>query len=161
MTMSQPMDPVTPQEHEPSTGGAASRSSTASGSTSILSAHGSEHAAEHGSHAEHQHAADHQHGGGHSGLGHAAPLGATPAHAAKAARLALVALVTGAISSVTAWWQELALLGIVLGAVAVAAGLLAQMISTDTRQRVMAVTGMTGGGFGAMMGIAFGGLPFG
>lgn len=156
--MSQPMDPVAAQEHEPSAGSTTSTTSTRSGSTSLSSHVSASDAssAEGGSSPEHRSVPEH--GGG---LGHAAPLGATREHAAKAARLAMVSLGTGLVASVTAWWPSLALIGIVLGAIAVATGLFAQLISTETKQRVMAVTGMTGGGFGAMMGIAFGGLPFG
>lgn len=75
-------------------------------------------------------------------------------------RVWLVAYMTmglGLIAALTAFWHSAYLVGLVLGSVSLLTGAYAQMLSTQTNQRWLAIVGAIGGGLGAAMGAAHSG----
>ncbi len=64
----------------------------------------------------------------------------------------------GAIAAVTAFWRSADMVGLVVGLLSLLTGMYAQMLSTETNQRWLAVVGAIAGGFGMGMGIGHGAL---
>lgn len=76
-------------------------------------------------------------------------------------RVWLAAYVTvglGAIAALTAFWRSADMVGLVIGLVSLVTGSYAQMLSTQTNQRWLAIVGAIAGGFGMAMGIGHGAL---
>lgn len=75
-------------------------------------------------------------------------------------RVWMVAYLTmglGLIAALTAFWRSAYLVGLVLGGLSLLTGAYAQMHSTHTNQRWLAIVGAIGGGLGAAMGAAHSG----
>jgi hypothetical protein len=75
-------------------------------------------------------------------------------------RVWLVAYVTitlGLVAALTAFWRSAYLIGLVLGVISLFTGAYAQMLSTRTNQRWLAICGAIAGGLGAAMGAAHSG----
>lgn len=75
-------------------------------------------------------------------------------------RVWLVAYLTmglGMIAALTAFWRSAYLIGLVLGGISLLTAAYAQMLSTHTNQRWLAIVGAIGGGLGAALGAAHSG----
>lgn len=71
---------------------------------------------------------------------------------------AIAAAVLGGIAALAAVWRSVSVVGMICGLLSLLAGAYAQMLSTHTKQRWLAICGAVAGGFGLAMGVGHGGL---